>query len=249
MPDEQGFDRYLERLLARPLPQNAMARVRVFAKELAEGAAEGHWGTEIYAFRGAVNETAEPKVSAYLTRRWGENLPGFHLLVSNGYVVWDTNAYTIQKSAFDLLETVEPANIFISYKRSESSAFALLVLARLKAAGLEPFLDLALVPGDDWESGLRERIRRYDYLIALLGKDTLASEVCIKEIGWALEAKLAVIPVWHNGFKHNAADWPLVPTGVNTLLSSTHSIRVVEESALGYNNAIVELLNRFGVTP
>jgi hypothetical protein len=33
------------------------------------------------------------------------------------------------------------------------------------------------------------------------------------------------------------------------MLRTTHTIRVLEESALGYNNAIVELLNRFGVTP
>lgn len=33
------------------------------------------------------------------------------------------------------------------------------------------------------------------------------------------------------------------------LLNTRHTIRVLEESALAYNNAIVELLNRFGITP
>jgi hypothetical protein len=36
---------------------------------------------------------------------------------------------------------------------------------------------------------------------------------------------------------------------VREALASRHTIRVLEESALAYNNAIIELLNRFGVTP
>jgi hypothetical protein len=248
--ESPAFESFMDRLTARPLPQNPMARVRTFAKELAEGAAANLWGTEIYAFRGAVNETAEPHVAAYLTRRWVDGTPGWHLLLSNGYVTWNnSNAYTIQKAAFDLLEEVEPASIFISYRRSESSAFALAVLSRLKAAGLEPFLDLALEAGEDWERGLKERIQRYQYLIALLGPTTLQSEVVRQELTWALESKLAIIPVWHSGFVFRAEDWPQITLALHNALSKTHTIRVMEESALGYNNAIVELLNRFGVTP
>ena len=32
-------------------------------------------------------------------------------------------------------------------------------------------------------------------------------------------------------------------------ISETNAIRVTDESASGYNTAIVELLNRFGITP
>jgi hypothetical protein len=251
MSESNTFEQFMERVLARPLPQNPLSRVRTLARELAEGAVENHWGSAIYAFRGAVNETAEPKVAAYLTRRWGEGIPGLHLLISMGYLVWGDgdNSYHLQKAAFDLLEVVEPASIFISYKRSASSAFALLVLARLKMAGLEPFLDLALEAGEDWERGLKGRIQRYQYLIALLGPDTLKSEVVCQELTWALEAKAAIIPVWHGGFVYRADDWPELTLALHNALAKTHTIRVLEESALGYNNAIVELLNRFGVTP
>jgi hypothetical protein len=240
------LEEFLDKIAARPMPQNPIARVRLFAKELAEGAMEDVWPSSIYLFRGDI---AQSETRAYLERRWNNAYPSLSLLINNGYCSAEGNAFTINKPAFDLLEEVEPANIFISYKRSESSAFALLVLARLKAEGLEPFLDLSLVPGEDWQAGLRDRIQKYDYLIVLLGRETLKSEVCIQEITWALDAKLTIIPIWHNGFQYQAADWSTLPSAVAHLLGSTHSIRVKEESALDYNNAIVELLNRFGITP
>ena len=251
MSEQEQLNSFLERIQARDLPQHVMARVRLLARELAEGAAAGVWGVEINTFRGAPNDQG---VHEYFSRRWADAPPHLGILVSNGYLAFDPIAgsaqgtLTVTKAAFDLIEEAEPANIFISYKRSESSAFALLVLARLKATGLEPFLDLALLPGDDWEKGLKERIQKYQYLIAILGKETMKSDVCIKEISWAIEAGLAIIPIWHNGFTYKSGEWD-VSLKVDAALSKTHTIRVIEESALGYNNAIVELLNRFGVTP
>jgi hypothetical protein len=273
MTADEKLERFLERVAARPLPQNPMARLRTLAKELAEGAAEGVWGSSLHQFRGAVTEQS---IGKYIHRRWGnltsgalaekvEDLekdsgylawgdgiafaPGPSLLLSNGYLEFSQTAYLITKAAFELVEETEPANIFISYRRRDSSAFALLVLARLKAAGLEPFLDLALEAGEDWRKGLRERIRRYDYLIALLGAETLKSEIVIQELEWALEADVDVLPIWHGGFHYRPEDWPHLPASVAADLASRHTIRVLEESALAYNNAIVELLNRFGVTP
>lgn len=251
MSEQEQLSAFIERVQKRALPQNIMARVRALAKELAEGAAEGVWGVEISTFRGAPNDRG---VHEYFAKRWADAPPHLGILVSNGYLAFDPTVgsaqgtLTITKAAFDLIEEAEPANIFISYKRSESSAFALLALARLKAAGLEPFLDLALVPGDDWEKGLKERIQKYQYLIAILGQETLKSEVCVKEISWAIESGLAIIPIWHNGFSYKSGEWD-VSMKVDAALSKTHTIRVIEESALGYNNAIVEMLNRFGVTP
>lgn len=250
MTEHSKFELWMTTVLQRPLPQNPMARVRTLAKELAEGATQGAWGVEISTFRGAPNEAP---VQVYFKQRWADASPNIGILVSNGYLSYNPTTsqqgdLTITKAAFDLIEEAEPANIFISYKRSESSAFALLVLARLKMAGFEPFLDLALQPGDDWEKGLKERIQKYQYLIAILGKDTLKSEVCLKEIQWAIEAGLSIIPIWHNGFIYKSGEWD-VSLKVDAALSKTHTIRVLEESALAYNNAIVELLNRFGVTP
>jgi hypothetical protein len=258
MSEEQNGDdeknpiveQFIERLTQRPLPSNPMARVRTLAKELAEGAAAGHWRMYLYTFRGELTGDQE-YILTYLEKRWKNNNPGLDLLIGNQYLQQyspNSDTYVISREAFDLLDEVEPASIFISYKRSESSAFALLVLARLKAEGLEPFIDLSLVPGEDWQKGLKERIQGYDYLIALLGKETLKSEVCIQELTWATEADVKIIPVWHNNFIYRSSEWTLPPT-IESLLQNTHTIRVIEESALAYNNAIVELLNRFGVTP
>ncbi|MBI5670063.1 MAG: toll/interleukin-1 receptor domain-containing protein [Chloroflexi bacterium] len=247
MTDEERFQEWLDKVCARELPQNPMARIRTLAKELAEGAVEEWWGTAIRTFRGEIIP-GEENVTRYLMGRWDSNAPRLGLLIHNSYLQVDGNDVVITRSAFDLLEAAEPANIFISYKRSESSAFALLVLARLKAAGLEPFLDLSLIPGEDWQAGLRERIAKYDYLIALLGRETLNSEVVLQEIQWALEAGLSLIPIWHNGFRYQSGEWN-VPPEVDQALTTRHTIRVLEESALAYNNAIVELLNRFGITP
>jgi hypothetical protein len=244
------LDQFVERMIQRPLPQNPIQRIRTLAKELAEGAAGGYWGMYLYTFRGELTGDQEG-VLAYLEKRWNTNYPGLDLLIGNQYLQpYSPNSDTLvlTRAAFDLLEEVEPASIFISYKRSESSAFALLVLARLKAEGLNPFLDLSLVPGEDWQKGLKERIQGYDYLIAILGRETLQSEVCIQELTWAMEAKLDILPVWHNGFVYRSHQWTLPPE-IDGLLQNTHTIRVIEESALAYNNAVVELLNRFGVTP
>lgn len=237
---------FLEKVCARPRPDHPMARVRTLAKELAEGAVEGLWDVSIQAFRGGVTDE---NAVAYLLQRWDGSPPHLNLLISSEYAIWENNGLELKKAAFDLLDEAEPANIFISYRRKDSSAFALLVLARLKTAGLEPFVDLALVPGENWEDGLKQRIQKYDYFIALIGQETLRSAVVIQEMRWALEAGLIMIPIWHNGFVYQSKEWPGLEPEVDELLSKSHTIRVLEESALGYNNAIVELLNRFGITP
>jgi hypothetical protein len=252
MSETTPFETFMQRTVQRPLPQNPMTRIRILAKELAEGAAVGLWGISFRMFRGQlVTSEDQQDLLTYLNDRWNKAWPHFGLLISNGYLKFDAgeNDVYLTKAAFDLIDESEPANVFISYKRSDSSAFALLVLARMKAAGIEPFLDLALQPGDDWEKGLKGRIEKYQYLVVLLSHDTLKSEVCIKEISWAIEAGLAIIPIWHNGFVYKSGAWDALSVKVDTALSKTHTIRVIEESALGYNNAIVELLNRFGVMP
>lgn len=236
---------FIDKVKQRPLPNNPIERVRIFAKELAEGAAQEVWGTYIYTFRG---EISDERFEPYLAQRWNSQYPNLDLLVSNGYVQTGESYLNLTKAAFDLLDVAEPSTIFISYRRKDSSAFALLVLARLKAAGLDAFLDLTLEPGEEWHKGLQQRIQSRNYFILLLGKETLASTVVQKEITWAQQAGLGIIPIWHNGFSYNASEWTLSPE-IENLLTNTHSIRVLEESALAYNNTIVELLNRFGITP
>jgi hypothetical protein len=246
------LDEFIQRLTHRMLPNNPMSRVRVLAKELAEGAVEGLWGYGISTFRGEVNDL---QVARYLQERWRDEMPNLGLLIGSGYAqeTLDTfnkiNGFRITEKAFDLVEEVEPADVFISYRRKDSSAFALLVLARLKAEGLNAFVDLSIQPGDNWQTHLKEQIQSRDYFVVLLGKDSLSSEVLHQELAWAVQAGANIMPIWHNTFVYRPEDWTQLPPEVARILSTTHTIRVLEESALAYNNAIVELLNRFGITP
>ncbi len=269
MNDEKKFETWLSGVCKRALPANEMTRAKVFAKELAEGVAKGFWPNHVIAlpigainfyeiftteskyseadFKSIINNINGPRrfVPEYIRARWYKNYFPIELLRINHYL---NNNNELTKSAFDLLEEVEPVTIFISYKRRESSAFAMYVLTRLKMEGLEAFVDMTLIPGEDWHAGLKERIKEYDYLIALIGKETLKSDVCMKEIGWAIEAGITIIPVWHNEFKYKSGDWN-IREKIDRVLNATHSIQVKEESASGYNTAIVELLNRFGISP
>lgn len=246
------LDQFIIRTQNRPLSNSSMTRIRVLAKELAEGAIEEVWGASIPTFRGGIND---PAVLTYLTQRWGDSPPNLDLLIHNGYLLFDAKRQDssqamlhITKAAFDLLEEVEPSSIFISYRREDSSAFALLILSRLKAEGLDAFLDLAIQPGVNWRTHIQDEIVARDHLILLLGKQTLRSDIVLEEVDWALQSGSNIIPIWHNHYAYQPDEFHL-PREIDDALRNTHTIRVLEESALGYNNAIIELLNRFGITP
>jgi hypothetical protein len=255
---------FIERTTQRPLPKAPAARARTLAKELAEGTLEQLWWADfVVAPWDAIDPEKESVVliprneqmQAYLLSRWGSyrDVPNWHILHSLGYLTTTesnrfTATYLMAKAAFDLVEETESSDVFISYRRKDSSAFALLVLARLKAAGINGFLDMTIQPGDNWQDHLKAQIQKRDYFVILLGPESLQSPEVIREMEWALEANVQIIPIWHGGFIY-ASGKTAVPDRIDHLLRATHTIRVLEESALGYNNAIVELLNRFGVTP
>jgi len=236
LSEQDPFEQFMTKVMQRPLPDNPMARIRMLAKELAEGAVEGIWDADFRVFRGAL---IGDNILVYVERRWKEaKFPALGLLVSNGYFsVPDDQTVALTQAAFRLLDQVEPASIFISYRRSDSSAFALLVLARLKAAGLEAFLDLTIQPGENWRNHIREQITSRGYFILLLGKETLSSDVVLEEIGWALESGSAVIPIWHNGYKYRSGEFN-VPPEIDHALQITHTIRVLEERVAPQNNVV-----------
>lgn len=239
---------FITAVCQRPLPQNPMARIRTLAKELAEGTVVDVWDINIRTYRGKIMDT---NVQAYLKERWQDNAPHYSLLYRMNYLTEGVTPNDLAPTplAFALIEDTEPSTIFISYSRKESSPFALLVLERLKGAGLQPFLDLALTPGENWHEGLKERIQSREYMVLLLGPTTLESPYVAEEIEWALDAGLTLIPIWQPGFQYRSPDWPKLPQMVANALANTHTIRVLEENPLSYNNAIIELLNRFGITP
>lgn len=254
------IEEFVTQVKKRELPRNPMARIEAFARELAEGASYGLWSTSFngfaVSFEGRRENTPQAQVIyQYIEARWGtlENAPAYELLVQNDYLLFDNpqryeEVYTITKSAFALLSTSEVSNIFISYKRTESSSFALLVAHVLRHAGLNPFVDMQLEAGGDWRNQLRQSIQEADYLVLLLAPDTLKSSVTLQEIEWAMAAGTIIVPIWHRGFSYKASDWKTLPETIRELVADTHTIRVTEENPLAYNTALSELLNRFGIS-
>jgi hypothetical protein len=283
-------EEFLKQIAKRPLPMNHMERVRVFAREMAEGAVSGIWEATIVSgeipyltdideiVRNLGRRLSEiihdislyddfyqkllkvetvfihldyPELAAfinYLIVRWKGDFPDLGLLVNNGYLTFKEHKMIITKEAFQLLQESDDASVFISYKRSESSSFALLVHDRLKLSGLSPFVDMQLQPGQQWYAELEKNIKNSDYFIILLSNKTLESTVTIQELQWALEAGIPIIPIWHNGFSYKSGDWQKIPLEVNNALKNTHTIRVIEENPLTYDTALRELLNRFGIS-
>ena len=238
-----------------------VAETRQLARELALGVHKGFWSRRLSA--------SEFWLVEFLERRWGGRMESdqyIERLIGHGFVVKsDTGvglarfrATTLTTEAFGLLAEAPPFNVFISYKRSESSAFALLVSHKLHERGLVPFVDMAIKVGEKWHGELHQRIKDCDYFIVLLGRNTLKSEMTIKEIKWAIQHKeqsenegdeKKIIPIWHRGFNVSHKKWACVDEAVKDEIKETNAIRVKDESASGYNTAIVELLNRFGITP
>ena len=242
------LEKFLEERSKIPIPSGDVPRIRMLAKELSLGLHKGLWDDFI-----AVNPrfgANDDNLNQFFQIRWRDYdfEQMLDLLVFHEYV-YLRDAYRLSGTTIKLLEEVEAFNVFISYIRSESSALALLCVSRLKAENLVPFVDMALEAGGNWHADLEERIRDCDYFIILLGNDTLSSPMTVKEIEWAVEYERTIIPVWHSGFDLKAEKWNEVEERVKCAIRQTNAIRVTDESASGYNTAIVELLNRFGITP
>jgi hypothetical protein len=249
------IEEFIEKCQKRALPNNPMARVKILARELAEGAHDSIWGDHLdvaleprtsddgYNIKIAV--PVRQNLIRYFQERWDNQYPQLRLLKAHNYV---DDKWLLTEKAINLLEEAEQATIFISYKRSESSAFALLMEDRLTQTRLSPFLDKQLQAGDDWQAELEGKIANSDYLILILGNKTLESSVTVKEIEWAIQYRKTIIPIWHNGFAFKAEEWPTLPVEISQALANTHTIRVIEENPLTYDTALRELLNRFGIS-
>ena len=229
-----------------PAPTDLLDRVRAFARDLAYGAATGLWHTKLYWGRIRNPEIANANNYAqHIHPKWGTDIPSEYLLLSFGYIeTYETEAgqssYLLTDKAFQLLEQPATApNVFISYRRRESSAFGLLLEARLRLAGNpNPFIDKNLVPGSEWNARLKQQIQQSRFFILLIGKTTLDSSYVIQELEWAVESQCTIISVWHAGAR--------VDDSTPEFLRSRHAITVTEENALGYETAVNQLLNSLG---
>jgi hypothetical protein len=247
-----NLQRFIHKTARRAIGFEGMARLRLFAQELAEGAVEELWKVQL-PFEANGNGPTPYQFDSwafneYLRLRWSNNQPNWELLQTVGYIAIDKCSIQINASAFNLLDENDAPEVFISYRRKDSSAFALLVLNKLKQAGIDTFLDLAMQAGTNWQSHIRSEIQSRSHFVLLIGKGTLASEVVQREISWAIEANATIIPIWHNEYVHQPGQFRL-PPDIERVLRDSHSIRVLEESALAYNVALIELLSQFGVTP
>jgi hypothetical protein len=241
----------IDQLFTQTPHAEVIDRVHEFARDLAYGVANGWWephfnvtyygggGKDWYAGR----PTPEGmEIFDQLTeKKWGKLIPSENVMVTFGYFERESSeVFNLTHKAFTLLEKPHrPPNIFISYKRDQSSAFGLLIEARLRIAGNpNPFIDKNIVAGEEWDKRLEESIKNSRYFVCLIGTRTLESPIVHQEIAWAEQYGCVIISIWHGGAKIDAA----TPPG----LAKRHAIVVSGESAREYENAVNELLNSLG---
>ena len=87
------------------------------------------------------------------------------------------------------------AHIFISYARTNRN-YAFRLKEALEGAGIETWVDLEnLDPGSIWQREIESAIDGCFAFIYLLSKESIASEYCQNEFGYALEEKKKIIPI------------------------------------------------------
>lgn len=86
--------------------------------------------------------------------------------------------------------------VFISYARSDCTAFADELLTGLEVAGFEPFLDRHdIAAGEDWEARLGGLIQSADTIVFVISPGAVKSERCAWEVEKATELSKRIIPV------------------------------------------------------
>jgi len=237
-----------------PLPDDPMERVRRLARDMAWGAINEKWGVAFEILMDYGKEIVDSLDLGqrdwldYLTKTWSESKPPFQILAILGYLSRGNNRYVITARAFQLLEQPLPATFFISYMHKTSSAFALLIKARLQM--LNPindvFIDYAGIPigtTESWEAFLEKAVKERDNFICLVTPESLDRPNIQKEIQWALGTNRNIVPIWHSGFTlpenlDALEDWRRKFLNIN-------AIPVVEEKAAAYDSAIDRLVERF----
>lgn len=241
----------MENPLELPPPDDKLERVPAFARDLAYGAMQELWPN---MFSGYQTNTKglelrirdEEALKALMEAKWQSDAPSHLLLATYGYLQEYGRAergridYVLTQKAFDLLaQPATPPSVFISYSRSQSSAFGLLIEARLKLAGNpNPFIDKNLTPGEEWHDQLEQQIAGARYFICLIGSQTLASEYVRQELDWAQKYGCTIISICHSG--------GMIDGNAPQVLQSRHAIFVRGETALDYETAINQVLNALG---
>ncbi|MBZ0304274.1 MAG: toll/interleukin-1 receptor domain-containing protein [Anaerolineae bacterium] len=261
----------MENPLELPVPDDPIEKIHALARDIAFGAAQKRWTAHLKVINAEQEGIiADNGLNNGLKPKWGDspNHYSVHLLTSFGYLARSTSAsylnqgeayYDITEKAFSLLgHPATPSSVFISYKRGESSAFGLLIEARLKLvdSNIGVFIDKLLEPGDKWHAQLEERVRQSRYFVCLLGPKSLGSIYVRNEIRWALDeadhSDTVIIPICHNRYSVGAELSDELGTDAAEIkallprLSVNNAIIVNPESAEAYELAIMKLLNKLG---
>lgn len=229
------------------------------AHDLAYGALIGEWDPVLSFFRGAPNFLDEAREQHQkFMQKWvsTEASARYDLLISLGYLEHvpapQQNSmiatYRLTRAAFELLkEPVAPARVFISYRRRESSAFALLIEARLRASGVPSqgiFIDKNMTGGERWEARIYREIEQADYFLCLVGPSTLVEDSWVKreiELLREVRPQAIAIPICHNGTRLSQLP-PTLSKSNGYEIGKPHD----EETALDYEMATNFVLNALG---
>lgn len=257
--------------LDKPRTGNFSQDIEDLARDLAYGASIGEWEASVAVGHYAVNgfgfwwaeEMMERSaLQEAFFQKWigprGEsrNAPTYDMLEAFGYMARSVGAlstsdgdkllYALTRKAFDLLQKPAQApSIFVSYRRGESSAFALLVEARLRMAGADPdriFIDKNIPGGALWEQHIREKAAACDAFICLIGQTAFADGSWVaREIEMVKGGNPAalIIPVCH----HEAR---MSDPAVSAALGAYNGTHIQEETALEYEKAVSFILNALG---
>lgn len=257
--NETRYDVSTDPVFLRKVPESLQDRIVYLAHSLAHGCMQEYWPARIRVVsqKGlgwfCLGDT-EKKLQQYLSFVWDFKQPDASLLLSFGYfqsesehrghsesygpyTTWD---FIISPKAFALLEVPLDHKVFISYKRSKSSAFALLLRDRLHAKGFDVFIDMQkLNPGEIWRERLEVEVKKSDVFICLISPNTLDSENVRDEIHWAMQhTEKPSIAIWHNGYFYDGK----THSEFAHLLDQKNAIIVEPEHVLGYENAITQLM-------
>lgn len=86
------------------------------------------------------------------------------------------------------------AGVYIVYA-SEDEQFVRRLYDALQSSGCEPTSDAAVLSGASWRQEIEKAILGSEKLIYVISPDSLASEVCISELEYALEVSKQIIPI------------------------------------------------------
>lgn len=240
--------------LSLPKPESEIEQIHHLARDLAYGAVKKRWSAQILVsamsdgrivWQSEAADQFNPIFEVYLRNKWQNKQPDEFLMMSFGYFSIleqkpSMTRYMLTDKAFSLLEQpTSEASIFISYRRKHSTAFALLLEARLRLVGNQNvFVDKLLEIGGEWQKELEKRIANCNYFIVLVSEDTFESDWVLKEVELAAEHGATIIPVWDPSGKRDHR----TPQTIN----DRQEIRIELETAEAYETAINKLLHRLG---